>query len=501
MRWAGALLAACLISAWGATAAAETSADRFSAAGYFRVAARPDLDGGFSRLGLWNISGRLLNEGPYALLDLRLDVLPYNPGTNDPWTRLHARIEGGSVLGGDPQNGSLEAFRLTQLFAQAGNVLIPDVTFQVGSLYTSFGDLGLYDIRPAEIFFNTLGASATWNTDKVDLMVGVGDSGYPIRRDQYSTILTAGGTMKVRVIQGLEFGFGGEFFFEPAVTGNRFAPHTTPLPDSITYADFQRREIVQRYLEENPGREEDFPRPLPVDAISWKAVGYLGFGGFGPLRWNNFFINVQRRHPENFYFENASGQEFRIYTKELTDDRYEINGGNEMQLTLWPNRLDLAWGVLFGIHWDDDDAVVASERNRVYYSTVVRAQLYMTRTLHLLTETSVAREESTQGNLWRTHFDSVFTSTNGLNDQRGLEFGDSRYRDTWQLKGGFVLNPTGPGIFTRPSLRLLYGLQNSNVHNAFGNSFTETLDQFDEFRETRDRHWHQVISLEAEAWF
>ena len=36
--------------------------DRFSAGGYFRIAARPDFQGGKSQLGLWNISGRLLNE-------------------------------------------------------------------------------------------------------------------------------------------------------------------------------------------------------------------------------------------------------------------------------------------------------------------------------------------------------------------------------------------------------------------------------------------------------
>ncbi len=64
-----------------------------------------------------------------------------------------------------------------------------------------------------------------------------------------------------------------------------------------------------------------------------------------------------------------------------------------------------------------------------------------------------------------------------------------------------MLNPSGFGIYTRPSLRLIWGLQYSNVHNAFSNSFVTSLDQFNEFRETSDRHWHSVIALEAEGWF
>ena len=53
----------------------------------------------------------------------------------------------------------------------------------------------------------------------------------------------------------------------------------------------------------------------------------------------------------------------------------------------------------------------------------------------------------------------------------------------------------------RPSLRVLYGVQYSNMHDAFGNSFVQTLDQFNQFHETGDRHWHHVVGLEAEAWF
>ena len=68
------------------------------------------------------------------------------------------------------------------------------------------------------------------------------------------------------------------------------------------------------------------------------------------------------------------------------------------------------------------------------------------------------------------------------------------------MKLGPVLNPFGEGIFSRPSLRLLYGAQWSNVHNAFGNHFVDSLDDFNVFG-TDERHWHHVIALEAETWF
>ena len=71
---------------------------------------------------------------------------------------------------------------------------------------------------------------------------------------------------------------------------------------------------------------------------------------------------------------------------------------------------------------------------------------------------------------------------------------------TWQGKAGFVLNPLGPGIYSRPSLRLLYGVQQSNQNNAFGNSFVESLDQYDDF-DAVEQHTHQVVALEMEAWF
>ena len=43
--------------------------------GYFRVQARPDFQGGSTGLGYWNLYGRLLNEGSYATIDFRKELM------------------------------------------------------------------------------------------------------------------------------------------------------------------------------------------------------------------------------------------------------------------------------------------------------------------------------------------------------------------------------------------------------------------------------------------
>jgi len=236
-------------------------------------------------------------------------------------------------------------------------------------------------------------------------------------------------------------------------------------------------------------------------STSWRVVGALGFGGFGPLVWNNFFARYQRLHPRNFYTDSWQGQSVNVYIADLTRDRYALQLGNEARFRLVPDRLDLAWSVLYGSDRDLKDTLQASEANRVYASTVLRAQLYLTRVVHLLVEGSLAYEQSLQGNLFRGSYDSIFRSANGLPDARGLEFGDQNVRTTVQGKGGVVLNPTGPGIYTRPSIRILYGVQYSTMHAAFGNAFVTQLDQFDVFKPTATIAWHHLISLESEGWF
>ena len=53
--------------------------------GYFRVQARPDFQGGSTGLGYWNLYGRLLNEGSYATIDFRKELVERN-SNGDPWT-------------------------------------------------------------------------------------------------------------------------------------------------------------------------------------------------------------------------------------------------------------------------------------------------------------------------------------------------------------------------------------------------------------------------------
>jgi hypothetical protein len=479
-------------------ARAEVSADRFHGAGYLRIMTRPDFQGGDGRLGFWNLYGRLLNEGPWAALALKLDLLERDPVGGTPWANVQARIEGGSVSGADARMGSLEAYRMMQLYAQAGNILIDGVTWQIGSLDYYLGDLGLYDVRLAEVFFDTIGLSARYDTRALELLVGVGDAGFSIRGARYSTVFTAGGLARVRLLDKLELGAGGQVYYEPEVEGNRFAPHQTP---DIPFEDYLRGEAAMRWVMDHPGMENMFPRPQPTSSESWKLIGYLGFGGIGPLRWNNLFANFLLRHPDGFVTETFEGRDYFIYVEGFTDERYQVNVGNEMQLVLWPGRLDAVWGILYGKHWNHDNSIAATDDDRTYASTVLRLQAYATERVHLLMETSIASEKSEEGNLYREHADSVFRSSGGLQDPRGLEFGDAAERRTWQGKIGWVLNPLGTGIYTRPSLRVLYGVQWSSQQAAFGNSFVTSLDESNIFGQPRELHWHHVVALEAEAWF
>ena len=465
--------------------------------GYFRVMTRPDFAGGDGKLGYWNLYGRLLNEGPYGALELKLDLLRRQAGSAAPWTDLHVKVEGGSIEKADAFGGSLGMFRMSQVYAQAGNVLIPGVVWRIGTLESTFGDLGLYDMRPAQVLFDTIGISATVPTQALDLVVGVGDAGYSIKGSRYNTVLTGGGTVRLRLGSHLELGAGGQGYFEPKVVGNRYAPYTTP---GVGYEEFIRGEFIKNYAEENPGAPTDVPNPEPRQSASGKAVGYLGFGDLGPLRWNNFFVSWQKLHPRDLYTESWEGNSVDVYIHDLTDQRTVLLFGDELQLRLVPSRLDLALAGLYGLHQDGDNNIAPSDDDRWYWSTVLRTQVYLSPALHLLVESSYAQEKSLNGRTFRNHADSIFENTDGKADARGLENGDSDTRTTWQGKAGFVLNPLGPGIYTRPSLRVLYGAQYSSQNNAFGNSFVETLDQYNQFGNV-ERHWHHLLALETEVWF
>lgn len=483
-----------------ATSFAQAPDSRFSAGGYFRIMARPDFQGGNGRLGYWNINGRLMNEGPYAALEMKLDLLQAAPGTTDIWASLHARVEGGSVTTADSGNGNLINFRLSQLYARAGNILAPNVVWQLGTLQYYFGDISLYDMRPAQILEDTVGLSARYTAGAIDALLAVGDSGFTARGLEYVPLLTAGGALRVRLGQHVELGGGGQVAVEPFIAGNRNSSYVTP---GVSYEDFARNEVVLRFRQRTPND----PFPLPVASsqtnVSWRVVGYLGFGKVGPIRWNNLFARYQRLHPQNSYTDPnpIAGQPVQIYTADLTRDRYALQVGNEMQLTIIPDRLDAVWSTLYGQDRDLANSLVASEANRTYVSTILRLQLYFSRTVHWLLENSISQERSLNGNLFRSHYDSIFKSAGGVSNVDGLEFGDSSVRNNWQLKTGIVLNPTGFGIYARPSIRLLYGFQLSNQHAAFGNAFAVSLDQFSAFTPTGTISWHHLVSLESEGWF
>jgi hypothetical protein len=494
IRFAG--LIALLVLALPAKVRAEATQDRFSAGGYFRIMTRPDFQGGASELGYWNLYGRLLNEGPWGALELKLDIVQNNPGRNDPWTSVYCKIEGGSFANTDRGRGNLGNYANTQLYVKAGNILLDHVTWQIGTLYTYPGDLGLYDMRPADLFWDTVGLSATYESEKIQLILGLGDAGFAIRGLNYSTILTAGGFLKFHVPH-FEIGAGGQFRYEPQVKGNKNAPYATP---DISYEDYVRHEVVKNWLEEHPGQQLNFPNPDPKSSQSYKLVAYLGFGGFGPFRWDSLYFNFQRLHPDNFYTESYGGQDYTIYVHDLTDQRFSWLLGNETSINLAPDRLDLELGLLYGHDYNNKNTVAPGDDNRTYMSAVLRLQLYLTKTLHLLAESSVAHEKSDLGNKYREHYDSIFANTAGVPDSRGLEYGDSDTRNTWQLKAGFVINPTGIGIFQRPSLRILYGLQYSSQQAAYGTSFVDSLDQYNVFTGS-ESHWHHVLAIEAEAWF
>lgn len=479
-----------------ALAAHAQSAD---VAGYVRVMTRPDFQGGDGRLGYWNLYGRLLNEGPYAALELRVDMLEARPGSTDPWSDVHIRVEGGSVEDADAGGGSLALFRMSQLYTQAGNITGERVVWRIGTLESTFGDLGLYDMRPAQLLFDTVGGQASIGLGRVDLVIGAGDAGYAIKGGaEYNTVPTAGATARLRVVPShLELGGGLQGYYEPPVAGSRNAQYQTP---GITYEDYVRGEFLLNYTEANPAGAGQLPLPQPRDAASLKAVGYLGFGGIGPLRWNNAFLSYQKLHPDPTYVETFNGVPTTLYVHDLTDERSILMFGDEAQLRIVPDRLDVVLGGLVGIHRDGDNQIAPSDFDRSYGSVVGRAQAYVTPTVHILGETSWAREKSMNGATYRNHYDSIFTGTDGAQDARGLEYGDSDTRTTWQGKGGIVLNPLGPGVYVRPSLRLLYGIQHSTQNNAFGNGFVSDLDQYNQFGNV-ERHWHQVLALETETWF
>jgi hypothetical protein len=496
IRASGALLVG-LVLTLATEAHADAESDRASAWGYFRISTRPDFQGGNGALGFWNLYGRLLNEGQYAELNLGLKALQNQPGTDDPWADVKVRLACTSYGQTDPGNGSFVNCRISQFFVEAGNVLLSKVTWRLGTQEYYHGDLGLYDFRPTNLFTDMIGLSADYKSDRGELLFVLGDAGYSLRGSLYNTVLVGGAVASYRPTDHFDIGIGGELRYEPKVTGDRNAPYYTP---GISYEDFIRHEVILRFLEEHPGQENFFTQPVATDANSWELMGFFEFGDFGPLRWNKLQANLQKLHPQNVYQETFQGRTYDIFLKALTDQKYQVNAGDQAEITVLPGKLDLLLSGWLSYALDKDNEIAPSDDNRLIWSVLGRAVYYITPTFHWLTEAVYANEHSLNGNAYRDHADSIFRSTNGVSDTRGLEFGDDDTRRTTQLKFGFTLNPTGKGIFARPELRLLYGLQYSTQQAAYGSGFNTDLSQFNNFA-SPERHWHSVIALEAEGWF
>jgi hypothetical protein len=460
--------------------------------GYVRLLARPDLGGGNGRLGFWNLYGRLLNEGPWVSLDPRMTLLKKSDGA---WSDLHLKLEGPGPLGASG-GGSLAKMALTQAYLRAGERRGGDWTLRLGSLDTWFGDLGLYDMRPASLFQGSVGAALEGKQGKWSYLLALGDAGFAMLADQYNAVISAGGAMHYRS-KRLVVGLGGEYRFEPEVPGKANAPHATP---GMKLEDLLRGEVVERFLEGRPGQEDFFPKPEARSNNSFALVGELGFGGFKALRWWQSFARFERLHPERSRIENFAGRDFTLYLADLTNERWRATFGSEAQLVLLPKKLDLWWGFLGIWAWDDDNALAPSDHNMQMFSSVLRAQYYLSNRWHLLGEGSLASETSTNGRRWRASARSIEAGTGGMSDSRGLEFGDLETRITKQIKGGLLFSPKGKGLFARPLIRLLYGLQHSNENNAFGNAF-ETRESNENTFSPVQRHLHHLIALEAEAWF
>ncbi len=479
------------------TAVAEAPDRALSLGGYARVMTRPDLSGGDGRLGYWNLYGRLLNEGPWLALEMRLKLQPGRADRGDTTSALHVKMEGGSVTGADGGGGQLASYRLSQLYLNTSNSLVPGLSLRMGTLHHWFGDLGLYDFRPGELFVGTVGASARLQRGPWDLQLGVGDAGFALKAANYHSVLVGGGSLRRRFGKGHVWGLGGVYRYEPAVTGNPFGPHRTP---GIEVEDWLRGRVVATHFLENPGDLSDFPRPEAVASSSFKVLAYLGLGRLGPLNWNHLYLTFERAHPEHVAIESHGGETVRIFLKELTDEREAITLANEMHFDLLPGRVDGAWAFFLSRRRDGDNHVSPSDADMDLASTVLRVQSHLGRRVLLLLETSVALERSLQGNRYRARADSIFASAAGRHDLEGLEYGDLSERRTWQLKLGPIVNPRGLGIFSRPSFRLLYGLQYSTQNLAYGHHLVESLAADNRFPPA-ERHWHHLGALEVEAWF
>lgn len=496
---------------------------------YFRISAQDDFGYNAATLGWSPFYGRLMNETPWMMAQFGYHILRPEK-ISDPRATFILRLEGGSFRNTDKDSGSLAKFSFTQVYLETENIPVRHFVTVTGSLWYNMGYIGIYDNFTAQVFWETMGIRAGQRYDKLEYYIGAGDSGYNIYQSRknnsdfkhldYNTIPTLGALLKLNlykfgfmkpvagVLPYIQLGVSYQHMWERENSSLPGAPGQTPI---ILYSDVMRREVLKKFLAENPGQGDFFPFSQSQSANYFRGTFWLGFAGpqFGPvaLRWNDLSIKIERKAPEIGYTETYNGESKDIYISEFTNERYELLIMDEMHWQLIPERLDMNIGLAFGSSWDNDNTVRPDDYNKVSMSAVIRPQFYFNNFLHYLLEVSLAKEISTIGLRYREHHDSVM-SNNGLAldgypapDTQGLQWGDTDTKYTLQVKTGPVLNPTGRGIYARPSVRLLFGAQYSNVHAAFGNTLVESFDRRNNFRVNKDIHWHYMVRIEAEHWF
>ncbi|RME03886.1 MAG: hypothetical protein D6805_04945 [Planctomycetota bacterium] len=477
--------------------------------GYFRVYARTDFGKGAKTLGWWNLYGRLMNERPWFTFGISQKFLRQRSET-DPGVRVYGRIEGDSFRVGDEKQGSLSSFSLTQIYLEVVNIPYRHFVVQLGTLWYNMGYIGIYDWYVAQSFWETVGVRAGMRYRDMEWFVALGDSGYDVyqRRKQtfedagYDSVPTVGGLFKVKLGE-VWLGSSVMLRYEFGDSASKNAPRQT---DSVDYRDVLRGDVLERYLDANPSdpNGDFFPASRAVDDFSWRWTFWLGFGGVRlggiRLRWNDFSVSLEKKPADQALRFSANGVTKDVYISRFTDERYELLVLDESYWEL-SSRVDMVMGIFFSYAWDGDNRYRPDDQNRLAFSILFRPQIYLTDYFHLLNEVSFAVERSLIGNRYREHFDSLTTNTDGVFDPEGLEWGDTDIKYTLQFKTGLVFNPFGKGIYNRPSIRLLFGVQYSNVHAAFKNSYEESLARQNLFNARKDLHWHYMISLEVEHWF
>ena len=495
---------------------------------YFRIMSRYDFGANSSTLGWWPLYGRLLNETPWIKLDLDYDIIK-SEKKGGPKATVWARLEGGSVRNADDGIGNLNNYRITQFNLATENTPWQGFVMQAGTIWYNMGYIGIYDFYVSQLFYKTIGFRVGQISKNIEYHIGIGDAGYSILQDRknaleqaghyfgnlkYNTIPTIGGLTKINLYKFnfmdkldwlgyIQLGVGFELFIEPKNQHNPVTPHQTP---EFTYDSVFRKKAIRDFIVLNSGQANNFPIPEAVSASSWRFSLWVGFAlnldlGTVKIKWNDLSFFLEKRHPWIALSDESNSIKKDIYVSNFTDEIIDLWLIDEVQLVLWKKKLDMNIG--FALIWshDGDNLNLPNNNNRIAFSVITKPQYYITREIHILSELSLAVEKSTIGNQYREHWDSIQSNTNGVPNKDGKEWGDTNQKFTFQFKIGPVFNFNGYGINTRPSIRVLYGVQYSNVHAAFGNTFNESLNRQNLFLSRQDMHLHHIISFEAEHWF